>query len=198
MGGAAGGKYKIRPSTLNRLRKKFGPQEKEGMCRILRHGEPTRSGAGWLAGTDSSIGPMACSVIFLPNVAATEKLVAGEVKAEAQIILALPAAILVTTSDVYELLAWPWQAGKLYVPGQSVVPVEEDGNLYAATVPGKAGSSEPTWETDQGELTTDGGSIWLNKGPYIKLQAIQLMEPRTYGSFISTKILCRYFEQVAP
>lgn len=71
--------------------------------------------------------------------------------------------------------AGTWNAATSYgvvrVPGPSdfFVIVDSNGNLQWATTSGTSGGSEPTWATNPGDPTTDGGITWTCLGAGVTL-----------------------------
>jgi hypothetical protein len=60
--------------------------------------------------------------------------------------------------------------------------VDFNGYMQYAVQPGKSGSTAPIFATEPGALTTDGGVIWQNGGPY----AVAGTAPVQYGDAFAT------------
>jgi hypothetical protein len=56
----------------------------------------------------------------------------------------------------------PWQASHAYTVGQKVV--DTHFQVQMVTVAGTSGGSTPTWNTNAGATTADGGVTWLSLG----------------------------------
>jgi len=68
----------------------------------------------------------------------------------------------------YNLLKlWPetWQASTVYTVGDVVKASTYDSHAYKCTTAGTSGSSEPTWDTDNGDTTSDGTVTWTTFDP---------------------------------
>ena len=59
-----------------------------------------------------------------------------------------------------------WIASIAYDVGDYVLPTEENGYYYKATVAGTASSTEPTWPLTEGATVVDGDVTWINMGLY--------------------------------
>jgi hypothetical protein len=56
----------------------------------------------------------------------------------------------------------PWQPSAAYVYGQVISPTTPNGFVYrAGTSSWTSGSTEPTWSTVPGQVTTDNGGSWI-------------------------------------
>jgi len=63
----------------------------------------------------------------------------------------------------YNLLKlWPetWQSSTAYTVGDVVKASTYDSHAYKCTTAGTSGGSEPTWDTDNGDTTSDGTVTW--------------------------------------
>jgi hypothetical protein len=60
--------------------------------------------------------------------------------------------------------SWPGAGVNLSQAGVTVIE-DVNGNIQTVSKAGVSGSTVPTWKTNQGDSTTDGGVIWINGGP---------------------------------
>ena len=63
----------------------------------------------------------------------------------------------------YDLIKlWPetWQADTAYASGNVVKATSYNDHSFKCTTAGTSGSSEPTWDTDDGDTTTDNTVTW--------------------------------------
>jgi len=72
----------------------------------------------------------------------------------------------VTWQNTGTLKLWPGAFADLSHSGDGSI-VDSNGNVQNVVTPGVTGATEPTWATDQGVTTTDGGVVWINAGPSV-------------------------------
>lgn len=65
------------------------------------------------------------------------------------------------------LKLWPedWAATTAYTVGDVVKASSYDSHSYKCTTAGTSGSSEPSWDTDNGDTTSDGTVVWITYDP---------------------------------
>lgn len=69
-----------------------------------------------------------------------------------------------TDEDGNEPDPWPsWAATTAYAAGYRVVSTGRNGYVFVVTTAGTSAASEPTWDTTDGETTTDGTVVWTNE-----------------------------------
>ena len=63
---------------------------------------------------------------------------------------------------------WPWKAGFAYATTYQILPNTSPNNagkfVFAATIGGTSGSTEPAWPQSLNATVTDGGVTWKNIG----------------------------------
>jgi phage tail sheath protein FI len=62
------------------------------------------------------------------------------------------------------ILPVAWLPGKPYTAGQIVI--DPNGNAQTVTTAATSGSTQPAWNQNSGQNTTDGGVTWQNLGPW--------------------------------
>lgn len=72
----------------------------------------------------------------------------------------------VTWQNTGTLKLWPGALADLSTSSDGSI-VDSNKNIQNVVTSGVTGATEPTWATDQGVTTTDGGVVWINAGPSV-------------------------------